>query len=236
MSVSHFRFKQFTIHHDRATMKVGTDGVLLGAWAIVHTDQYLLDIGTGSGLIALMLAQRTINTGFIDAVEIEKYGAEQAIENVHRSPWAQRIKVHQMAIQDFNPERKYDLIISNPPYFQNSFKPPDEKRVQTRHTVFLPFADLIASVNRLLATDGKFNVILPNQEGLAFIDLAKSNHLHCTRQWSFRTRNEKPIERWLLEFSFQEQSREEGEIILYKTGEEWSDGYKALTKEFYLKL
>jgi tRNA1Val (adenine37-N6)-methyltransferase len=236
MASSYFQFKQFKIHHDRATMKVGTDGVLLGAWAKIEDAQNILDIGTGTGLIALMLAQRTNPSTHIDGVEIEVHNFEQAIENVNQSPWRERISIHHSRIQDFYPPKQYDLIISNPPYFQNSYQAPDEKRTIARHTISLSFLDLIKSVERLLSAKGKFNVILPYQEGLTFTDLISEHGFHCTRKWNFRTRKEKPIERLLLEFSYKPQKLEENEVHLYSSGEIWSDDYKLLTKEFYLNI
>jgi tRNA1Val (adenine37-N6)-methyltransferase len=236
MSSLDFKFKQFSLRHDRSTMKVGTDGVLLGAWAGTGDAKKILDIGTGSGLIALMLAQRTMPGVSIDALEIEQHAFEQAQENTVRSPWRDKVKVFHIAIQDFNTTEKYDLIVSNPPYFQNSQRPPDEKRLQARHTTSLTYPELLSSVRRLINAKGKFNVILPHTEGLQFIDFARPYNLHCTRQWSFRTRKEKPIERWLLEFSVHEAFKEDGEIILYSTHDEWSEGYKKLTKDFYIKL
>ncbi len=217
-------------------MKVGTDGVLLGAWADAEHAKTILDIGTGTGVIALMLAQRTGNDSHIDAVEIEESAFDQARENLLQSPWPEKISIYHTSIQNFQAGDNYDLIISNPPYFQNSQKPPDSKRLLTRHTDKLSFTDLITSVKRLLTNDGKFNVILPNQEGLIFVDLALNDKLYCTRQWSFRTRRDKPVERWLLEFSLIPHEKEEGEIVLYEHGEKWTDGYKDLTKHFYLKL
>ena len=236
MASTHFKFKQFTIRHDRTSMKVGTDAVLLGAWTQLKKAKTILDIGTGSGVIALMLAQRSGKDVVIEAVELEVHAFEQATENVRQSPWPKKVKVNHYAIQDFHPDKKYDLIVSNPPYFQNSQKPPDGKRLQTRHTDTLPFLDLINSANRLLAPNGKLNVILPYHEALSFIELAHHNKLYCSRQWGFRARKEKPIERWLLEFSTNPLTKDEGEIILYKIGEEWSDEYKLLTKDFYLKI
>ena len=233
---AYFHFKQFSVRHDRCTMKVGTDGVLLGAWAGIEGANQILDIGTGSGVIALMLAQRSNSATEIDAVEIESDDAGQAIENITQSPWAQKVKVHHVSIQDFRPPKKYDLIISNPPYFQNSFKSPDARRTKTRHSVQLSFEDLIAAVVRLLSPEGRFGVILPFQGGLQFIDLARQANLHCTRQFSFRGRAEKPIERWLLEFSITEREKQEGEILLYTSAVNWSENYKSMTKDFYLNL
>ena len=234
----HFHFKKFSVQHDRCTMKVGTDGVLLGAWVNVAHAKSILDIGTGSGVIALMLAQRTQEHVTIDAVEIEVGDAEQARENVAHSPWSEKVVVHSSSIQDFHPGKQYDLLVSNPPYFSNSWEPPDQRRHQTRHTITLPYPELLTAATRLLSPDGKFSVILPYAEGLHFIDLALASGLHCTRQWSFRTRPDKPIERWLLEFSRLNAVRKENEIQLYreKAGEEWSAQYIELTRDFYLKI
>lgn len=232
-----FRFKQFTVHHDRCTMKVGTDAVLLGAWAATREGTSLLDIGTGSGVIALMLAQRTPATAKIDAVEVEADDAAQARENISHSPWPHKIVVHQLPVQSFDPGKLYNVIVSNPPYFVNSQPPPDQRRVHARHTVLLDFDTLIHTVVRLLSPAGRFSIILPYTEGLDF--LARTHGLlYCTRRWSFRARHEKPVERWLLEFAKHPDSCEEGEIVLYDETDkqEWSQDYKTLTREFYLKL
>lgn len=235
--MSTFRFKQFTIQHDKSTMKVGTDGVLLGSWANIEGKNQILDVGTGSGVIALMLAQRTSANAHIDAVEIETQAAHQAVENVQHSPWPEKVEVHHSSFQNFAPGKKYDCIVSNPPYFNNSQKPPDGKRVQTRHTTSLRFDELIVTAKQLLTSTGALNVILPYTEGLEFIQLAASHQLFCSRKWGFRAREQKPIERWLLEFRlFPHAIIEQGEILLYSSGEEWSDSYKALTRDFYLKL
>lgn len=216
-------------------MKVGTDGVLLGAWADLNHATHILDIGTGTGVITLMLAQRA-KQAIIDAVEIEQEAFEDATENVASSPWADRIHIHHNAVQDFNSTTKFDLIVSNPPYFQNSFKPPDAKRGVARHTQHLTFPELLNTAKKFLALPGKLSIILPYTEGLEFITLASTYSFYCSRKWSFRTRAEKPIERWLLEFSNMKVVSEEGEILLYKNSNEWSDGYKNLTRDFYLKL
>lgn len=231
-----FRFKQFSIKDDRCAHKVGTDGTLLGAWTKVEHATGILDIGTGSGLIALMLAQRATPETKIEAVELSKHDYHQAVENVKHSPWAKKIKVHHLPVQQFQIDDKFNCIVSNPPYFNNSFKPPNESRIASRHTDTLSFEELLTNTKRLLTGDGKLSVILPYTEGLQFIDLAKVYSLFLTRQWSFRTRIEKPIERWLLEFSGISSSLETGEILLYNKEDEWSAEYKLLTRDFYLKL
>jgi tRNA1Val (adenine37-N6)-methyltransferase len=232
-----FHFKQFSIRHEKSGMKVGTDGVLLGAWADVSGANHILDIGTGSGVIALMLAQRTNTDSVIDAVEIDEVACEEAGENINASPWSEKISVHHIAIQDFKKEILYDLIISNPPYFLNSYKPPDAKRLAARHTENLSFDDLLEAAQRFLTSTGRLNVILPITEGEQFISLANSKNLVLTRKWTFRTRLEKPVERYLMEFSkYTDKLMDTGEIRLYDQGENWSEEYRELTREFYLKI
>ena len=196
-----FKFKQFTIHQDRTAMKVGTDGVLLGAWAPISPNaQRLLDIGTGTGLIALMLAQRfskqsqdpkycppvlegraqqaegvinTLNSQLnIDAIDIDQSSIEQAAENIKNSPFAKYITTYYTSLQDYNPEEKYDAIVCNPPYFVASLKCPDAGRTQARHTDSLSFDDLLSHSARLLNDGGSLSVILPVTEGNQLIALA----------------------------------------------------------------
>lgn len=234
-SGTHFHFKQFSVRHDRCSMKVGTDGVLLGAWAEVRDVKSVLDIGTGSGVIALMLAQRCEQPVSIDGIELDVEAATQANENAQQSPWSKHVAIHCTSLQQYSPEKKYDLIVSNPPYFINSQEPPDKKRLQTRHTVTLTFEELLQGATRLLSDTGTLEVILPYTEGLQFIALARTVNLFCSRQWSFRTRANKPIERWLLAFSrMQTEMIETGEILLYDMGTELSPSYRKLTGAFYL--
>lgn len=235
-SKSYFKFKEFTVWHERSTMKVGTDAVLLGAWANASEAGKILDIGTGNGIIALMLAQRSTDLAQIDAVEIESTDAMQAKENFGKSPWPHKLHIHHSSIQNFFSENKYDLIVSNPPYFNNSQSPPEQKRYHARHTVKLNYIDLIDAVVRLLGDDGTFNVVLPFEEGLQFTALAADKMLNCSRRFSFRTRPEKKIERLLLEFSWSKRPPQTGEILLYNSGEVWDETYVNLTREFYLKL
>jgi tRNA1Val (adenine37-N6)-methyltransferase len=235
-SSAHFHFKKFSVAHDRSTHKVGTDGVLLGAWVNTENVHCILDIGTGTGIIALMMAQRTPADVEIEAVELEKDDADQALRNIQQSPWPEKIKVYHTAIQDFSSHKKYDLIISNPPYFINSYLPPEKKRSQARHTQELSFEELLYCASRLLAPSGKLAVILPYDEGLRFKELAREHSLLCQRQCAFRSRAHKPVERLLFEFSNQENSMSNEEIILYGEGEHWSSDYRKLTGDFYLKI
>ncbi len=228
-----FQFRQFRVADDRCAMKVGTDGVLLGAWADAGNANRILDIGTGSGLIALMLAQRSETTATIDAVEIGAEDTQQAKENITNSPWSEKITVHHSSIQDFSSPLKYDLIVSNPPYFKNSLHSPSDKRTAARHTPTLSYEDLLTSATRLLAEQGKFAVVLPVKEGNAFITLAQFQGLYCSRQAAFFTKQDKPQERWLLEFVRQPAISKTEKITLFD-GQGWSNEYKKLVLDFYL--
>ena len=232
----YFEFKQFTVEHSGAAMKVGTDGVLIGCWADVERAKLVLDIGTGSGVIALMIAQRTQKDAVIHAVETEPEAAEQARRNVAGSPWPGKVKIWTQRIQDYHPAFKFDHIVTNPPFFVNSFLPPDKRRKEARHTASLSFADLISAVKALLAEDGKFSVIIPPVEGAVLREYAMQNGLYCSRLCEFRPRAGKPVERWLMEFMFQEKDATKEELIMYGESTEWTDAFKSLSKDFYLKL
>lgn len=235
MTSQPFRFKKFTVAYDRCTHKVGTDAVLLGSWVNTAQTDNILDIGTGSGIIALMLGQRTGDKTSIDAIEVQPDDAEQARENVAHSPWPNKIAVHTGAAQTFFPEKRYDLIVSNPPYFSKSLLPPDSKRSVARHTGDLSFKDLLQTAVRLLSPFGRLAVILPYAEAVHFIDLAKDFALFPLRITNFRARHHKPVERVLLEFSSKQTNAVISEISLYDKADEWSDTYRALTRDFYLR-
>jgi tRNA1Val (adenine37-N6)-methyltransferase len=234
-----FAFKQFTIHDDRCQMKVGTDGVLLGAWADVTNARHILDIGTGSGLIALMLAQRN-TTAIIDGVEILEVDARQAVENAARSPWPNRIAVHNTSIQTFEPKTRYDLIVSNPPYFTRSQLPPVHSRASVRHTVSLSHEELIISATKLLQPQGAFCVILPPTSREQFVREAEQSGLYTTRQLSFQTRPARPVERCLVEFRKRPRPVQLESMCLYAgafadaSNDPWSPAYRALVGDFYL--
>lgn len=233
---TYFHFKKFSVRHDRSGMKVGTDGALLGAWVDVRQATQILDIGTGTGLITLMLAQRAPESVTIDAVEIDDQAHADAQENIAASPWHDRINLHHSSIQRFHTTTRFDLIVTNPPYFQKSYKPPTAQRETARHTEHLTFAEILSTTEKLLTQAGKLNLVLPYTEGLQFINLAEHKGLYCSRKWIFRTRENKPVERFLLELGWGKKSMDEGEILLYSSGEEWSPEYKELMQDFYLKL
>lgn len=235
MPNDYFKFKQFTIHQDRCAMKVGTDGVLLGAWADCKTAKKVLDIGTGTGLIALMIAQRS--DALIDAIEIDKQATEQAIENVSKSPWAERVNVVNKSLQEFSEQesRTYDLIVSNPPYFQNSMFAPDNKRTHARHNSNLELEDLIGGAKKLLSNQGRLSVILPYLEGNMLVLQASEEGLYCVRQTKVLPKPGRDPKRLLLEFQQTKKPLDEQEIIIeLNKRHEYSDAYKNLTKDFYL--
>lgn len=231
-----FYFKQFHVYHDRCAMKVGTDGVLLGAWCNIDGRKKILDIGTGTGLIALMLAQRSEDDSLIDAIEIDEVAAIQAGENVVDSPWKKKINVTPTSVQQFEPSIKYDLITCNPPFFIDSLKPLNKQRIQARHGTDLPFQALIASVKRLLSSTGLFCLILPNEEGTKFIVMAAKSGLFCTHKLAVRSKPSKPIERLLLEFSLVSKNRANGELSISDEKGNWTDTYSQMVASFYLKL
>jgi tRNA1Val (adenine37-N6)-methyltransferase len=215
-------------------MKVGTDAVLLGSWTNVEGANKLLDIGTGSGVIALMLAQRTNQEAIIDAVELQDTDAAQATANVMASPWHKKVTVHHTSIQHYRPPVLYDVIVCNPPYFKNSLRPPGIKRTHARHDTGLTLRDLSASVTRLLSPKGSFSLIMPPNEGDSFAHAAMGNHLYLTRLTRFFSRAGKPQERSLMEFRKQPLPLEEDSLILYESGQAWTEKYQNLTADFYL--
>jgi tRNA1Val (adenine37-N6)-methyltransferase len=217
-------------------MKVGTDGVLLGAWVDVTGKKRFLDLGTGSGVIALMLAQRTDDDALIDAIDISEKDIRQARFNIEQSMWKTKVIAHHTAIQNFKPDEKYDCIVSNPPYFSKSLEPSDPDRKKAKHTVSLTPAELLISTKHLMKGSGALNLILPLAEGEHFIEIAASVGVFCTRKTAFRTRPGKVIERLLLEFRFSKQQCSLSELLLYKEGDNYSEEYRSLTADFYLNF
>lgn len=233
-----FQFKQFSIKQDQCLMKVGTDGVMLGAWAYGSGASKILDIGTGTGLIAIMLAQRTEDAQ-IHAVEIDKAACEQARENITACVWSKRIELFQDSIQDFKrfTREKYDLIVSNPPFFSGGTFSQNQDRNNVRHTVKMPHGDLLAAVRSLLSKEGKFCVILPFIEGLRFEEMAKNYGLYCSKRTEVHPKADKPIERLLLQFEQIEKGVQVDKLIIQKEARnDWTDDYIALTKDFYLAM
>jgi tRNA1Val (adenine37-N6)-methyltransferase len=232
-----FRFKQFAVTHARSGMKVGTDGVLLGAWTDISNCKSVLDIGAGSGLIALMIAQRTAPNVPVHAVELDASAYEDAHENFKQSPWTNRLFLHHSAVQEFKPPHLFDLIISNPPYFKNSYKPEQQTRMAARHTDTLSFADLLNASFRMLSDTGKLSIILPPTESQEFLQLANSKGMQVIRECQLRSRKDKPVERILREYRKNQKTKIMIEqLCLHESGDDWSADYQMLTRDFYLKL
>ena len=231
-----FTFKQFTVHQDRCAMKVGTDGTLLGAWAALERrDGRILDIGTGTGLMALMMAQRYPEAR-VTAIDIDAAAVAQASENVKDSPFAARIAVCQADVKAFEAPEPYDAIVCNPPYFDKALTCPDDQRTQARHTLTLTYRQLMAAAWRLLADEGLLSVIIPNDY---FQQMESEAHLagfFLTRVYGIRTVERKPIKRYLIELRKHPQKElVKKEVVIEDAPNVRSEWYRELTKEFYIK-
>ena len=235
MANNYFQFKEFIVEQADTAMKVGTDGVLLGAWADVSQADAILDIGTGSGLIALMLAQRS--AAEITAVEIEEKACRQADKNFKQSKWADRILLVNSSFQKFATtiNKKFDLIVSNPPYFVNSMKSPTNERNLARHTDLLPFADLFGFSSKLLKPNGKLALIIPTDISKSVFDEANFSRFSLNKKTSVKSSTLKPPKRLLLEFSFSKTELLENCVTIENQQQhDFTQEYKNLTKDFYL--
>lgn len=235
MSNNSFTFQKFTIHQDRCAMKVGTDGVLLGAWA--HGGKRILDIGTGTGLVAIMMAQRFADA-HVTAVEIDHNAALQACDNASCSPFASRIGIVETSVQNFDVygTQLFDSIVSNPPFFTDSLKNPDSQRATARHADTLPYRDLFTAVKRLLAEDGEFSAIIPSDCLTSFIAEAYLAHLVPIRRLAIRTTPRKQPKRHLVSFGHTSSASNatNEELCLMNPDGSRSDWYINLTSDFYL--
>ena len=237
MANPYFQFKKFTVWHDKCAMKVGTDGVLLGAWASIERCQRILDVGTGTGLIALMLAQRS--TAILDAIDIDSDACLQARENIAKSPFANRIQVYQTSLSEYMPDEniKYDLIVSNPPYFIDSLKCPDTKRNLARHTDTLSLPDLLRDSRKLLAAEGNIDLVLPFDQRESLIDLAREESLSPSREAHVSPIPDAPPKRLLIELSATPVAKpKSSHLTLEIERHRYSDEFTAIAKDFYLKM
>ena len=233
-----FQFKQFSVAQDRCEMKVGTDAVLLGAWsALDHMPNTILDIGSGTGILALIMAQRS-TAELIDALEIDADAYEQCVHNFETSDWGDRLFCYHASLDEFvgEIEDTYDLIISNPPFYTDHFKSRNEARNKARFEDALPFEELLTSASKLLSVTGQLNVIIPFSEEINFISLAKNVDLYPIRILRVRGLEESPVKRSLISFTFQENKIEVSELTIEITRHHYTHDYINLTKDFYLKL
>jgi tRNA1Val (adenine37-N6)-methyltransferase len=237
--MSKFQFKQFSLEQDNCAMKIGTDGVLLGAWApITHQPFSILDIGTGTGIIALMLAQRS-NAAQIDALEIEENAYEQATDNFENSPWNERLFCFHAGLDEFmeEPEDEYDLIVSNPPFYAEDYKTNDEQRDLARFQDALPFEDLIEAADLLLSENGILAVIIPFKEEKRFLALANEFELYPSKITQVKGTLTAEIKRSLLALSRTKIDTPLIDELIIEIGRhEYTPEYIALTQEFYLKM
>ena len=233
-----FEFKKFKIRQDKCAMKVGTDAVLLGAWVIPNGSTKILDIGTGTGIIAMMLAQKS--AAAITAIDIDKESTEQAKLNVSESIFSDKITIQHTSFQELanSSTEKFDLIVSNPPFFIDSLKSSGDSRKIARHNDLLSFDDLLNGVKKLLTDKGKFCVILPKNESAIFRDLAQSKGLYLSKLLRIRTRSEKDSEkRHLMQFEFKETEFSESTLVIEEDSHRnYTQQYKDLTKDYYLNF
>ncbi|WP_276168185.1 tRNA1(Val) (adenine(37)-N6)-methyltransferase [Zobellia alginiliquefaciens] len=233
-----FKFKQFSVEQDQCAMKVGTDGVLLGAWAAIENNpESILDIGAGTGLIALMIAQRSLADS-IDALEIDEGAYEQCVSNFEASDWGDRLFCYHAGLDEFVDEWEdpYDLIVSNPPFYSEDVSSGDSSRDNARQNQSLPFDELLEGVSKLLAQDGSFATIIPFKEETAFLQLAKSFGLYAQRITRVKGSTTSEVKRSLLQFGFAESDVDLSELIIETGRHEYTAEYVALTKDFYLKM
>jgi len=235
MSNNYFNFKQFVINQEKVVFKVGTDGVLLGAYADVKGVFRILDIGTGTGLIALMLAQRS--SAEIVALEPDHDSFLQACKNVSSSSWKGRIEVIETTIQEYSDKQKFDLIVTNPPYFADSLKNPDPRKSYARHNDSLPYGVLLTSVSRLLANGGRFQLIMPYAEGNIFLTEASGYGFYCSDILKIKPLPTSDIRRLILTFGRgRVRCTEKFLTIEHGKRHEFTEEYINLTKDFYLKF
>lgn len=229
-----FRFKQFSVHDNKCAMKVGTDAVILGAWANVCNVDTILDIGTGCGLIALMVAQRS--KAKITAIEIDESASLQCKENFLASPWYERLDTVHGSVQLFTPDDRFDFIVCNPPFFKNALKAPDAQRTIARHNDSLSFESLLNAADRLLNDNGTFAFILPNDEAHQVITLAVAHQLYPNRLCTVFSRDGKLPNRLIVELTRMSSGIKRETITIRDQNNQYTLEYKELTKDFYLFL
>ncbi|AXY01888.1 tRNA1(Val) (adenine(37)-N6)-methyltransferase [Vibrio alfacsensis] len=229
-----FNFKQFSIHGGESGMPVSTDGVLLGAWVQCPPRSNILDIGTGTGLLALMCAQRFPDV-VITALDIESTAVEAARNNFELSPWSNRLRVIHSDINQFEPTHLFHRIICNPPYFNSGEQSKQSQRATARHTNTLKHGELLKRCYTLLDKTGKANFVLPITEGEQFIAMAKADGWYLSRICRVQSSQKKPVHRLLFELSKQACDTQESHLVIH-SNEGYSEDFTQLTREFYLKM
>jgi len=233
-----FQFKQFSVEHSQSGHKVGTDGVLLGAWTGLHHKPYsILDIGAGTGLIGLIMAQRS-TAEQIDAIEINPDAYEECVLNFENSQWNDRLFCYHGDILEFTnePDLKYDLIISNPPFFKKSSNESSNKRTVARQHQRLSYENLLHSVSTLLSENGQFSTIIPHNDYKTFIEIAELSGLFPYKITQVKGYADAELKRSLIQFSFKKSQIIEDELVLEISRHNYTQDYKDLVEDFYLKL
>ena len=241
--MSKFAFKQFSVQQDKCAMKIGTDSVLLGAWCPIDNPEgsgpfSVLDIGAGTGVLSLMLAQRS-HAEQIDAIEIDEDAYEQCVENFEASPWSDRLFCFHAGLDEFvaEPEDEYDIIISNPPFYSEDYKTDNSQRDLARFQDAMPFEELVEAADLLLSENGIFALIIPFKEEERFIDLCAEVDLFPVKVTRVKGSHTTPIVRSLLAFKRYELSvLTADELVIEINRHEYTDDYINLTKDFYLKM
>ncbi len=230
-----FRFKQFNIRQDNTAMKIGTDGTLLGAWFSVKNVNKILDIGTGTGVIALMAAQRNTKAK-ITALEINKDAIIDATFNINESPWSDRVELINKGLQEFTTKEKYDVIVSNPPFFENSLRSDSNNRNNARHTDSLHYSDILTFAEERLSDNGRVALILPVENAEQCIRIAKDYNLYLKRKTYVKPVPHKPAHRIAFELTNQVISKPEENVLIVETGKrhDYTEDYIAMCKDFYI--
>ena len=231
-----FQFKHFLVDDQMCAMKVGTDGVLIGAWADVEGAKHILDMGTGSGLIALMVAQRN-EEAHIEAIDIDEGAVLQASKNIEASPWRERIVVAHSDANSYTSSQRFDHIVSNPPFFTTTLLSPDERRAMARHCSTLTYDDIVTAAERMLMPGGRLSLILPTSEAAQFRRVA-FERLWLSRETTVLTRKGDQPKRTMMEFVLCEEPLmpRVDTLEIYDVNGTYSDKYRQLTKEYYLKF
>lgn len=238
-----FQCKQFYIAHQHCAMKVGTDALLLGAWVQLPAHGAILDIGAGSGIISIMLAQRSQGSLVIDAVELDSAAANQAEDNIRLSPWPKAVRLIKGDILTYQTAQRYALIVSNPPFFQDALASQESKRHQARHTDSLPFHALLETAASLLTAEGVFSLILPAVSQAAFSKAALASGWTCQRLCAVQSKAEKPVSRYLQSWSLANVNnqaemalQQADSVLIHDANGHYSEQYRTLLKDFYLKF
>lgn len=231
-----FQFKQFFIQHDKCAMKVNTDGILLGVIAHIQNSKHILDLGTGSGLVAIMLAQRASENCEITGVELEPNAYLQAVENAKNSAWTKRIHIQQGDVMQQTFLQKFDLIVSNPPYFKDSLASKTQERGLARAVTLHTHFDWLKQAQHWLSENGRITMILPSESAEKLILQSSQIGLYCIEKWQILTKVGKIAKRMIVSFSSQELECQYKELVIYNENNQYTDEFKQLTQDFYLNF